>query len=116
MQAAAKGLGSGHRRLGLGQLSAQSAVARRDGAFTLIEIMLVVFVLSLLVGIAIPAYAHIRSASQMRTCINNLRQLDGAKSQWALEHGKNDNSVPVDMEIEPYLKGNRMPQCPAQGR
>jgi hypothetical protein len=51
------------------------------------------------------------------TCINNLRQIDGAKQQWALEHNKTPDAVPTPQEIVPYLGGQQlMPQCPAGGR
>src|SRR5205085_123727 len=52
----------------------------------------------------------------LSTCINNLRLLDGAKQQWALEHSKGPNDVPPLQEIIPYLPNNMMPQCPGGGR
>ena len=50
------------------------------------------------------------------TCINNLRVIDGAKQQWALDHSKGPNDVPQPQEISQYLPNNMMPQCPAGGR
>jgi seryl-tRNA synthetase len=50
------------------------------------------------------------------TCINNLRVIDGAKQQWALQNSKGPNDVPQPQEILPYLPNNMMPQCPAGGR
>ena len=50
------------------------------------------------------------------TCINNLRQLDGAKQQWALEHQKGPDAVPLPQEIVPYFPNGQMPQCPVGGR
>jgi DNA repair exonuclease SbcCD ATPase subunit len=47
-------------------------------------------------------------------CINNLRQLDGAKQQWALEHNKTAEAVPTALDIAPYLN-NTLPACPAGG-
>ncbi len=51
-------------------------------------------------------------------CINNLRQLDGAKEQWALEHGKKPGAVVTWKDIAPYL-GRRAraarPWCPRGG-
>jgi predicted ribosome quality control (RQC) complex YloA/Tae2 family protein len=47
-------------------------------------------------------------------CINLLRQLDGAKQQWALENRKTANDTPAEKDIAVYLKGG-MPRCPAGG-
>lgn len=52
---------------------------------------------------------------QRDSCINNLRQIDAAKQQWAVEHNKQVNSVPTPEEIAPYLKNGVMPACPAGG-
>jgi DNA repair exonuclease SbcCD ATPase subunit len=48
-------------------------------------------------------------------CVTNLRQLDGAKQQWALEHGKTADAMPTAQDIVPYLKDNTLPACPAGG-
>ena len=54
------------------------------GGFTLVEIMIVVALIGLLASIAVPNWVHARSTSQVNACINNLRQIDGAKQQWAI--------------------------------
>ena len=46
-------------------------------------------------------------------CINNLRQLDGAMQQWALENKKNADSLPTTNDVAPYLK--EFPACPSGG-
>jgi DNA repair exonuclease SbcCD ATPase subunit len=48
-------------------------------------------------------------------CVNNLRQLDAAKQQWALEHNKTAEAVPTVLDVAPYLAGNILPVCPAGG-
>jgi small-conductance mechanosensitive channel len=48
-------------------------------------------------------------------CVNNLRQIDGAKQQWALEHQKAGSALMTQADLLPYLKGNVMPACPAGG-
>lgn len=50
-------------------------------------------------------------------CINNLRKIDGAKQQWALEHQKSPDAVPTPQDLLPYLGTDGIfPQCPGGGR
>lgn len=64
---------------------------------------------------AIPAFMSARSAAQRNACINNLRMLDGATAQWALENKQTDGA-PVTMgDLKPYLRGQSLPTCPAKG-
>jgi len=48
-------------------------------------------------------------------CIANLKQIDGAVQQWALENKKNSNAAPVMSGVVQYLKGSVMPVCPLGG-
>src|SRR5579864_8090153 len=83
--------------------------------FTLVEIMIVVAIIGLLAAIAIPNFVRARNTSQKNACINNLRQIDGAKNQWALENKKQDTDTPANSDIQVYLKGNVVPTCPSNG-
>src|SRR5262249_43411357 len=51
----------------------------------------------------------------LNACVNNLRQLDGAKQQWALEHQRPAYSAVTAAELVPYLRTNVLPACPAGG-
>jgi prepilin-type N-terminal cleavage/methylation domain-containing protein len=88
---------------------------KHSSGFTLVEIMIVVAIIGLLAAIAIPNFVRARNTSQKNACINNLRQIDGAKNQWALENKKQDTDTPVNSDISPYLKGNAVPTCPSNG-
>ncbi len=71
--------------------------------FTLLELMIVVAIIGLLAAIALPNFVLARKTSQTDACINNLRQIDGAKQQWALETGKSGLAMPQPSDIQPYL-------------
>jgi prepilin-type N-terminal cleavage/methylation domain-containing protein len=71
--------------------------------FTLVEIMVVTTIIGLFVAIAIPNFIIARSNAQTKTCINNLRQIDSAKQQWAIEASPAPSTTPLSTDIQPYL-------------
>ena len=83
--------------------------------FTLVEIMIVVALIGLLAVIAIPNFTKARNRAQTNTCISNLRQINDVKQQWALETRKADTAVPAPADVAPYMRGNKLPSCPASG-
>jgi prepilin-type N-terminal cleavage/methylation domain-containing protein len=84
-----------------------------QAGFTLTEIAIVVAIIGLLASIATPTWVRARTSSQTNTCINNLRQIDGAKQQWALETKQATNALPVFTDISGYLKSVVI--CPSGG-
>jgi prepilin-type N-terminal cleavage/methylation domain-containing protein len=88
----------------------------RASGFTLVEIMIVVAIIGLLATIAIPNFVRARLKAQQSACINNLKQIDGAKQTWALENRANQTSVPTLANVQPYLgrgTSGTAPTCPA---
>jgi hypothetical protein len=57
----------------------------------------------------------VSALDQQNACINNLRQIDAAKQQWALEKNQTIAAVPVAEDLLPYLKDGVFPSCPAGG-
>jgi uncharacterized protein (DUF3084 family) len=61
------------------------------------------------------AQAAQAEADDRNACINNLRQIDAAKQQWALEKNKKPTAVPTAQDITPYFKDGILPVCPSGG-
>jgi len=77
----------------------------RKEAFTLVEIMIVVSIIALLALFAMPSMLRARETSQKEVCINNLRQIYGAKQQWAIENFADNSAMPGMDDLAPYIKG-----------
>jgi len=86
---------------------------KREAGFTLVEIMIVVAIIGLLSSIAIPSFMKARTTSQQNACINNLRQIESAKEQWAMANMKATGAAIVSTDVDTYMKTT--PSCPAGG-
>ncbi len=81
--------------------------------FTLVEIMIVVAIIGLLAAIAIPNFIQAQQTAQTNACIANLKQLDSAKTLWALDSGVATGTPAMTALVPTYIKST--PSCPANG-
>ncbi len=82
--------------------------------FTLVEIMIVVLIIGILMAIAVPNFIQARQTSRRNSCIANLKQIDSAKEQYAMEQ-KLDTGATVTWAnlVTTYIKSQ--PSCPGGG-
>lgn len=74
------------------------------------------FMAGMMAAIAIPNFVKARTTAQKSACVNNLRMIDGAKEQWALENKKTSTDTPTwgDL-VGPNAFIRTQPQCPQGG-
>src|SRR5436305_14044506 len=77
---------------------------KRRGGFTLIEIMVVVAIIALLAAVAVPGFLRARKRSQASRVLNDLRSIDSAVDQYALENHKQDGDTVGNDDWKGYLK------------
>src|SRR5262245_57369794 len=75
---------------------------KSDHALNAIWIVIVLGIL-MLGMVCAPSIVRSRTTGAANACINVLRQLEGAKSQWQLEHNKTTNDIPTWEDVKPYL-------------
>ena len=80
------------------------AINKRRGGFTLVEIMIVVAIIALLAAIAVPGFLRARKRSQASRILNDLRMIDSAVDQYAIETNRKTNDVVNVADWTNYLK------------
>jgi prepilin-type N-terminal cleavage/methylation domain-containing protein len=76
----------------------------RRGGFTLVEIMIVVAIIALLAAIAVPGFLRARKRSQASKIINDLRIIDSAMDQYAIETAKKSGDPIAVSDWTNYVK------------
>jgi len=79
-----------------------SSLSRKG--FTLVEIMIVVAIIALLAAIAVPGFLRARKRSQASRILNDLRMIDSALDQYAIEHNKKSNDPVAVADWTDYVK------------
>lgn len=88
----------------------------RKSGFTLVEIMIVVLIIGILLAIAIPNFMKARETSRKNACVSNMKQLDAAAQQWAMDEKKAGTVTPTSGDLAgPSLYIKVMPTCPSGG-
>lgn len=78
---------------------------RKNKGFTLVEIMIVVLIIGILLAIAVPNFVKARQNSRVQTVVANLKQIEAAKEQWAMDTGAASTASPTSTDLTPdYMK------------
>jgi len=87
-------------------MKTSSLRSRRRTGFTLVEIMIVVAIIALLASIAVPGFLRARKRAQASRVINDLRLIDSALDQYAIENNKTTGAVVPVAAWTQYMKQN----------
>src|SRR5271168_2525011 len=79
-------------------------INKNRGGFTLVEIMIVVAIIALLAAIAVPNFLRARKRSQATRILEDLRLLDSADDQYAIETNKMSGMNPAFGDLKNYIK------------
>jgi prepilin-type N-terminal cleavage/methylation domain-containing protein len=77
---------------------------RHRSGFTLVEIMIVVAIIALLAAIAVPNFLRARKRAQATRILEDLRMIDSAIDQYAIENNRSSGDTVVWTDIKNYLK------------
>ncbi len=85
-----------------------TVINKRRAGFTLVEIMIVVAIIALLAAIAVPGFLRARKRSQASRILNDLRMIDSACDQYAVETNRKTGDVVGVADWTNYLKKNSL--------
>jgi prepilin-type N-terminal cleavage/methylation domain-containing protein/prepilin-type processing-associated H-X9-DG protein len=102
---------------------------RSAAGFTLIELLVVIAIIAVIAAILFPVFAQVREKGRQSSCASNLKQLGLALTMYAQDHdetmpaevsappinGGQENDVPYDRLLAPYVKNEQVYACPSDG-
>ena len=97
-----------------------SATSTKRGAFTLVEILVVIGIVALLAGILLSVFSRARNSARTASCASNLRQIGAAFQMYVTDHRGSYPPVDVlNMDCEwanyiyPYTRSTAVFSCPS---
>jgi competence protein ComGC len=110
-------LSSSDRGLAAGNAWSRKNQKRRQAGLSVPEIFVMVAVVSIGAAIFVPKYTKTQAESKRQLCVVNLKSLDTAVQQWAIEAKVNSKSTYVlnTNKILSYIKDSKLPECPSGG-
>lgn len=90
--------------------------SRTRRGFTLVEIMIVVVIIGVLLAVAVPNFVRARQSSRAKSCVANLKSINGAMEQWAMDNKKASGTPVTATDLygtDKYVKTE--PECPGGG-
>lgn len=82
--------------------------------FTLVEIMVTVAIIGIIIAVAVPSWTNSQKRSKEKSCLENLRQIENGKHQWAIEFSMEDTATPAMEDLVPQFV-KTAPVCPSGG-
>jgi prepilin-type N-terminal cleavage/methylation domain-containing protein len=87
-------------------------IRTKSGAgFTLIELMIVIAIIGILAAIAVPNFNRARAQAKKKSCVANMKTIEGAVELYQMENGTQGNLTPQQLQSNGYLKSE--PKCPS---
>jgi prepilin-type N-terminal cleavage/methylation domain-containing protein len=99
-------------------------------AFTLIELLVVIAIIAILAAILFPVFAQAREKARQVSCLSNMKQIGLGLYMYVQDYdefmpyalqndppinGGGTNLVPIDGQVQPYIKNTQVWHCPSDG-
>lgn len=84
-------------------------------AFTIVELMIVCFILAVLLAVAVPMWVQSRETSRRNACLANMQKIENAKDIFAMENRLSTGDSVTAAQIAPQFIKGIFPSCPSAG-